>query len=93
MHTEVVGEIYRGAAGLLLLSKKEFRFKSMVEKYKKLLRASGKELVQTGRIGADMTASLEQPLINADEYAEYANKMWDQILAERNRTSPVLTSH
>ncbi len=83
MHTEVVGEIYLSAAGLLLLSEKELRFKSMVTKYKELLRAAGKELVETGRIGPDMTGRLEQPLIDSDEYVEYANKMWDQLLAER----------
>ncbi|OHB59948.1 MAG: hypothetical protein A2173_09605 [Planctomycetes bacterium RBG_13_44_8b] len=83
MHTEVVGEIYRGAAGLLLLSEKEFRFKPMVDKYKELLRASGKELVEIGRIGPNTTERLEQPLIDSDEYVAYANKMWDQLLTER----------
>lgn len=86
MHTEVVGEIYRGAAGLLLLSTRELRFKPMVDRYKELLLAAGKELVETGKIGADMTERLEQPLIDSDEYVKYANKMWDQLLAERLTT-------
>ena len=89
MHTEVVGEIYLGAAGLLLLSTKELRFKPMVNKYKELLRAAGKELVETGKIGPDMTEHLEQPLIDSDEYVEYANRMWDQLLAERRTPSLV----
>lgn len=83
MHTEVVGEIYLGAAGLLQLSTKELRFKPMVDSYKELLRAAGKELVETGRIGPDMIEHLERPLIDSDEYVAYANKMWDQLLAER----------
>ena len=83
MHTEVIGEIYLAAAGLLLLSAKELRFRPAVDSYKELLRAAGKELVETGRIGPDLTGRLEQPLIDSDEYAEYANKMWDQLLAER----------
>lgn len=82
MHTEVVGEIYRGAAGLLLLSREELRFKPMVSEYKKLLHAAGKELVETDRIGADTAERLEDPIVDADEYVEYANKMWDQLLAK-----------
>jgi multimeric flavodoxin WrbA len=92
MHTEVVGEIYLGAAGLLLLSAKELRFKPMVNKYKELLQAAGRELAETGKIGPDMMERLEQPLIDSDEYVEYANKMWDQLLAER-RIPAIIASH
>jgi multimeric flavodoxin WrbA len=92
MHTEVIGEIYRSAAGLLLLSTRELRFKPMVDKYKELLRIAGKELAETGKIGADITERLEQPLIDSDEYVKYANNMWDQLLAER-RTTGLFASH
>jgi len=83
IHTEVVGEVYLAAAGLMLLSVEELRFRQAVDSYKDLLRAAGRELVETGRIGPDMTRRLEQPLIDSDEYVEYTNKMWDQLLAER----------
>ncbi|MHC4575264.1 MAG: flavodoxin family protein [Planctomycetota bacterium] len=79
-HTEVVGEIYRGAAGLLLLSREEVRFRPAVDEYKKLLRAAGEELVRTGRIGEETLERLEEPIIDADEYADYANRIWDEIL-------------
>jgi multimeric flavodoxin WrbA len=91
MHTEVVGEIYLSAAGLLLLSEKELRFKPMVNSYRELLHAAGKELVETGKIGPDMTSRLEQPLIDSDEYVVYANRMWDQLLAE-HRTPALVAS-
>ena len=83
MHTEVVGEIYLGAAGLLLLSTKELRFVPMVREYKKLLHAAGEELVPNGRIGAETLKRLKEPIIDADEYVEYANRMWDQILPKQ----------
>jgi len=83
MHTEVVGEIYLGAAGLLLLSTKELRFVPMVREYKKLLHAVGEELVTNGRIGAETLKRLKEPIIDADEYVEYANRMWDQILPKQ----------
>ncbi|MFA5251265.1 MAG: flavodoxin family protein [Phycisphaerae bacterium] len=89
MHTEVVGEIYLAAAGLMQLSEKELRFRPMVNSYKEMLRAAGKELVETGGIGPDMAGRLEQPLVDSDEYVKYANKMWDQLLAERRTPSLV----
>ena len=80
MHTEVVGEIYRGAAGLLLLSREELQFRDVVDEYKKLLRTAGEELARTGRIGPETTERLEQPLIDHDQYVEYANNIWDEML-------------
>jgi multimeric flavodoxin WrbA len=80
MHSEVVGEIYRGAAGVLLLSKEELRFKPAVKEYFKLLRAAGQELVRTGMISRQTSQKLGEPIIDADEFVEYANTMWDRIL-------------
>lgn len=84
MHSELVGEIYRGASGVLLLCKDELQFKPQVEGYKKLLRSAGEELVKTGRISADTAAKLEAPLIEADQYVNYANRIWDQMLETRS---------
>ncbi|MHC4624110.1 MAG: flavodoxin family protein [Planctomycetota bacterium] len=82
-HTEVVGQICRGAAGLLLLSKEDVRFQHAVKEYMKLLRPVGEELVKTGRISEQTMSNLERPIINADEYADLANRIWDQILPKK----------
>lgn len=63
----------------------------MVNRYKELLRTAGKELVETGRIEPNMTERLEQPLTDSDEYVEYANRMWDQLLAERRAPALVVS--
>jgi len=84
MHTEVAGEIYRDAAGLLLLAGKEPRFRPAVEQYKKLLRTAGQEFVKTRAIAPGTLEKLHEPIIDADEYVEYANRMWDQMLTKRS---------
>ncbi len=80
MHTEVIGEIYRTEAGFLYLSSIDKRFAQITKEYQQLLRTAGEEFVATGRISKQMTQRLGAPLIGADEYIEYANKVWDQIL-------------
>lgn len=80
MHTEIVGEIYRSHAGLLLLSKDELGFRPAVNEYKKFLRHVGKEFVKYGSISADTTEQLEQPMIDTEKYIEYINGIWDQLL-------------
>ncbi|MHC4571117.1 MAG: hypothetical protein ACYS0C_03435 [Planctomycetota bacterium] len=55
----------------------------MVREYKKLLHAVGEELVTNGRIGTETLKRLKEPIIDADEYVEYANRMWDQILPKQ----------
>jgi multimeric flavodoxin WrbA len=84
MHTEVAAAIYRSAAGLLLLSRDELWLKPAVKEYKKLLNEAGQEFVKTGRISPETDKRLHEPLINADEYVEYANTMWDQIVPGRS---------
>jgi hypothetical protein len=84
LHTEVVGEIYRGDAGLILLSKEDIRFKAAVDVYKELLHEAGREFALTGRISEQMRQRLEAPIIEAEEYIRYANKMWEQILAKEH---------
>ena len=81
-HTQIVGEVYRSASGLLLLSKEELRFRPVVEEYKKLLQATGEEFVKTGKISEETTEKLREPIIDVDDYIEYANRMWNQMLPE-----------
>jgi len=78
--TEIAGEIYCSAAGPLLLSRQDVRFKALVDNYKALLRQAGREFVKTGTINGELAGMLRQPLLPADEYVEYANKTWDQVL-------------
>jgi multimeric flavodoxin WrbA len=80
MYSDVVGEIYRTGAGVLLLSKQELRFQPAVKAYFKLLRAAGEELVRTGRISEKSSREQEEPIIDAADFVGYANTMWDQIL-------------
>ncbi len=82
MYTEVVGQICLGAAGILRLSREELRFRPAVSQYKKLLQTAGKELVQTGKISPETEENLKKPIIDADIYAQYANNMWDLMLAK-----------
>ena len=80
MYTELVGEVYRSQAGLLLLSREQLQFKYPVDEYKKLLRQAGNELVKFGSITEQTNHQLQLPLIDTDHYIEYANRMWDQVL-------------
>ena len=88
MYTEIVGEIYLGAAGILRLSREDLRFRPAVSEYKKLLQAAGKELVLAGNIGPQTEAKLAEPIIDADRYAQYANKIWDLMLTKHSALSP-----
>ena len=90
LHTQLVGEIYCAAAGLLHLSRRELSFKPAVNRYRNLIRNTGKEFAKNGRISPETTAKLHQPLIDPDEYAKYANKMWDQLL-EKHGNLKILT--
>lgn len=82
MYTEIIGQIYLGAAGILRLSKENLQFRPAVSKYKKLLQNAGKELVLIGKISDETQENLKKPIINADKYAQYANKIWDLMLAK-----------
>jgi multimeric flavodoxin WrbA len=83
IHTEVVGEIYRDSAGLLLLCTEQVSFRPVVDEYRKLLRSAGTQLVQTGYIPNEISRKLYEPMIDAEEYIEYANKTWDRILPKQ----------
>ena len=83
MHTEIVGEIYRPEAGLLHLASVDIQFSAAVEEYRELLRAAGKEFVETGEIRKELSDRLRKSLIKPDRYAEYANNLWDRLLPKR----------
>ena len=80
IHTEVVGEIYRDSAGMLLLCTERLSFRPVVDEYRNLLRTAGAQLVLNGGIPNETTRQLHEPIIDPEEYIEYANKIWDRIL-------------
>lgn len=77
-HTDLVGEIYRGAGELF--STKNPLGALLLRPYRKLLRQAGRELVQTGRISEKTTEALEKPMIKDALYIREANKYFDKQL-------------
>ena len=56
--------------------------KGMGQKYKKLLKKAGKEVVQNMRLSEATREELEKPIIPHDMYMKGANKEWDRQLKE-----------
>ena len=82
-HSEVVGEIYRGAGEMF--SSRNPLVAILLRPYRKLLRKAGRELVQTGRISEKTTAALETPLLSDAQYIRSANKHFDKALRKIDR--------
>jgi multimeric flavodoxin WrbA len=78
LYTEIAGEIYRDAVGLLLLHD-EVRFSGAVNRFRTLLRSAGTELVRNGFISHETTRQLSLPLVRREDYLEYANHIWDTL--------------
>jgi multimeric flavodoxin WrbA len=78
LHSEVIGEIYRGEGELL--NKNILMLKPKIWKYKKLLKKAGKEIVLSSKLSEDTKKELEKPLIPYDFYNKGANKRWDKSL-------------
>jgi hypothetical protein len=74
-HTELIGEIYRGAGGLIKGIVPELHV--IVEDYKKLLRKAGKELASTLGLSEETKKELAKPLIPDDAYVAGWNSMTD----------------
>jgi len=77
MHSEVIGEIYRG--GGEILGVKHIMLKPLVARYYKLLRKAGKEVVNEAKLSDETRSKLERPIIPLDQYAAGANKRWDKL--------------
>lgn len=82
--TEIAGEIYRGGGSLL----QDEELKPLVDAYKSLLRIAGSEVAKNGKISAEISRRLEQPLIPAPNFADIfianANVFMDRMI-EANR--------
>ncbi len=71
MHSEVIGEVYRGGGGIL--KAKHPMLKPVVQSYRKLLRKAGEEVVREGRLSEKTMEKLEKPLVPHDRFAEEMN--------------------
>ncbi len=77
MHSEVVGEIYRG--GGAILSEKSIFLLPRLTKYRKLLEKAGKEIVQNLKLSDETRAELEKPIISDRQYIDSANRYFDSL--------------
>jgi multimeric flavodoxin WrbA len=78
MHTELVAEVYRPTGGLL--RSEDVMLKAVIKEYKQLLRKAGSELAEKGKINEQTAELLEKQMMDPDQYAEYANEKWDNML-------------
>jgi multimeric flavodoxin WrbA len=78
MHSEVIGEIYRG--GGEILSVDMLILKPLIWKYKKILRQAGKEIVENLSFSEETVKKLNKPIISEEKYIKGANKRWDESL-------------
>jgi len=79
MHSEVVGEIYRGGGEILKID--NLLLKPFLAGYKKLLREAGREIVEKSRLSKETINKLEKPIIPYDLYIDGANKELNKLLA------------
>ena len=84
LHTQLAGEIYLSAAGLILLSE-DVRFQKAIKEYKQLVYEAGREFVRSGVISDELRDKLHHTIIDSDRYIVYANEMWDQLLEKHRR--------
>lgn len=80
MHSEVIGEIYRGGGGIL--SVKNPLLKSIISSYMKLLRKAGEKVVREGRLSEKTMEKLEKPLVPHDQFAEGMNQYFEKRLSQ-----------
>jgi multimeric flavodoxin WrbA len=80
MHSQVIGEIYRGGGEILKLNM--LVLKPLLWKYKNLLRKAGKEIVNNLALSEETVKKLEAPIISDEKYIKGANKKWDESLSK-----------
>lgn len=77
---KLLAEIYRSASPVL--KSKNPDMAGVVKNYLSLLRKAGSELVSCGKLSEETISELEKPLIVPDDFIEYGNKHWDEMLAK-----------
>ncbi len=81
LHTEVIGEIYRGEGEVLKV--KNLLVKPLVSKYKKLLRSAGRSIVENQEIPDELREKLEKPIVPEHLYIKYGNEEMDRMIEEK----------
>lgn len=74
-HTELVGEIYRGAGALLCGIVPQLQ--NVVDEYNRLLRNAGREIVSSLRLSDETRNKLDKPLMPDDAYIRGWNSSID----------------
>ena len=85
MHSEVIGEIYRGGGGILRI--KNPLLKSIISSYMKLLRKAGEEVVREGCLSEKTMEKLEKPLVPHDQFVEGMNQYFEKHLSQLSQKS------
>lgn len=85
MHSEVIGEIYRGGGEILRV--KNPLLKPILHSYMKLLRKAGEEVVREGCLSEKTMEKLEKPLVPHDQFTEGMNKYFEKRLSELSQKS------
>lgn len=80
MHSEVIGEIYRGGGAILRV--KNPLLKPVLRSYMKLLRKAGEEIVREGRLSEKTMDELEKPLVPHDRFVEGMNQYFEKRLSQ-----------
>lgn len=81
LHTELIAEIYRGE-GEIFRGQNNFMLKPLLGKYKKLLRSSGKEIVENQKLSEKTIKELEKPIVPPSLYIKFGNEELDRMFEE-----------
>ncbi len=76
MHTEVIGEIYRGG-GELLKVEQDF-VQETLKSYFEQVRQAGREIIKEGKILKETAEELEKPIIPVEHYILAANSSFER---------------
>ncbi|MFX0069097.1 MAG: flavodoxin family protein, partial [Candidatus Hodarchaeota archaeon] len=85
IHSEVIGEIYRG--GGQILKSRNPELEPLVEEYKKNLRIAGKELAENLELSKATIERLEAPIMPHDLYVKVLNDAWDRYFSKHKSSS------
>jgi multimeric flavodoxin WrbA len=85
MHTEVIGEIYRG--GGEILSQESLLLMPRINRYKKLLQQAGSEIVQNLKLSQETRDELEKPLVSDRQYIDSSNRYFDSLKKKSTHTN------
>ena len=81
LHTELIGEIYRGQGELLKSDHPAIKIR--LKQYYALVQQAGYQIVKQGSISQELQEKLENPLIPKAFYNRGANKSWDELIAKK----------